>query len=121
MRAPKAQVSARKRSGKRTAGFEGGLWRAMAVPRDATIHRRGAVRAVTGPISQVQGQRGGGKGIGPESRFSAEPLRISLRRAQPERFSTKSRFGANPPPAAFFIGAARGIQGEVFGQTYTSL
>src|SRR5688572_23772176 len=30
MRAPKAQVSARKRSGKRTAGFEGGLWRAMA-------------------------------------------------------------------------------------------
>src|SRR5688572_1935974 len=30
MRAPKAQVSARKRSGKRTAGFEGGLWRVVA-------------------------------------------------------------------------------------------
>src|SRR4051812_2134425 len=30
LRAPKAQVSARKRSGKRTAVSEGGLWRAMA-------------------------------------------------------------------------------------------
>src|SRR3954464_2761260 len=29
LRAPKAQVSARKRSGKRTAVSEGGLWRAM--------------------------------------------------------------------------------------------
>src|SRR5262245_24667441 len=61
MRAPKAQVSARKRSGKRTAGFEGGLWRAMgaAVPRLHPPKGCGSRRMCAGPISQVQGQRGG--------------------------------------------------------------
>src|SRR3954470_22851574 len=84
MRAPKAQVSARKRSGKRTAGSYGELWRAMsrhAMP--VVIHRRGAARdanrlSSAGPISQVQGQRGGG------GEFSSAAFFIGDARSHPE-------------------------------------
>ena len=108
MRAPKAQVSARKRSGKRTAGSEGGLWRVMALLIGSGHPPKGcgARRQIASPISQVQGQRGGGKSgdipIDPTSRM---PRCIS-------------GFRHVPSPAAFFIGAA-GCRGEVLGQTHT--
>ena len=104
-RAPKAQVSARKRSGKRTARTYGEFWRAMArapciqVGPDHPPKGCGSAESAN-PISQVQGQRGGGREVGHWPQFPGKGWRTSSAPAtgevQRRGSGNFSRIGANP-------------------------
>ena len=114
MRAPKAQVSARKRSGKRTAGFEGGLWRVMAPSEWKECHppKGCGSRLFSGP--DLSGPR-------TEGRREMGTFLICCNRLRRGVSATRYTNEECPHfPAAFFIGARAGAPGDDLGQTHTS-
>ena len=119
--APKAQVSARKRSGKRTAGSEGGLWRAMALVREGLESSTEGVRLATlVKRARARSLRSKDRGAGEEGKWGYPISRNGRPRIVLRRFA--NRMSHRPLfSAAFFIGACAGAPGETLGQTHTSI